>query len=169
VNETRLFGLAMMAMALLAIGCNSPTKVTGGGQLHADAVYPSQGGSFGFSGDSCRDRVHGQFNYVDFSLRIDGGVKFNGTVVDAYTCEDVEFGCDACALGALVIEGSYRSTNPNFPGLGYLTACLTDGGEGNGTTDTAYLMLITGPFAGYALRGEIHGNVQAHGCNDEAL
>jgi hypothetical protein len=169
VNKTRLFGLAAMAMALLVMGC-SPTKVTGGGQLNADEVYPSQGGSFAFSGNSCREgRVQGQFNYVDLSLRIDGGVKFNGTVVDAYLCEDLEFGCGECSFGQLAIEGSYRSTNPNFPGDGYLTACLTDGGEGNGTTDTAYLMLVTGPFAGYALGGEIGGNVQAHGCDDEAL
>jgi hypothetical protein len=169
VNKTKLIALATIAMALVIVGCNSPTKATGGGQLVAHSVYPTEGGSFGFNGNSCEDTVTGQFNYIDQSIRIDGGVKIHGTVTDAYICEDFYFGCSPCALGEVVVAASYRSTNPLFPGTGLVTVCLTDGGEGNGTTDTGYISIDGGPFDGYALGGEISGNVQEHGCDDEDL
>lgn len=168
MHKKSLIGIMTIAAAsLVMIGCTSPTKVTGGGQIAPYSSYPSDSASFGFNGNSCESGITGQFNFIDSSLRIDGGVKFHATVTDAYICDDFFFGCAPCAYGDNVVEGDYRSTNPKFPGTGSFSACLIDGGEGNGTTDTAYIRVSGGPFDGYSLGGTVSGNVQEHDCDDD--
>ncbi|GAB4537510.1 MAG: hypothetical protein Tsb0020_52070 [Haliangiales bacterium] len=168
MNQTKLLSVcASLALAFVMIGCTSPTKATGGGQIEAFDSYPISGGSFGFNGDSCEGSVTGQFNYVDHSVRIDGGVKLHGQVTDAYLCDDATLGCDNCATGEVVITADYRSTNPTFRGEGTVTVCLSDGGEGKGATDTAGLSINGGPFDGYSVAGVVSGNVQEHGCDED--
>lgn len=169
MHKNSLFGMIILtAASLVMIGCTYPTKATGGGQVVGYSSYPSDSASFGFNGNSCEGGVTGQFNFIDKSLRIDGGVKIHGQVTDAYICDDpYSDTCAPCASGDNMVEGTYRSTNPKFPGNGAFTACLVDGGEGNGTTDTAYIALYGGPFDGYSLGGTVSGNVQEHDCDDD--
>lgn len=168
MHKIKILGvMAPLALSLAMIGCTSPTKATGGGQITAYSSYESESASFGFNGTSCEGPVTGQFQFSDKSFRIDGGIKFHAQVTDTYFCEDFFFGCGDCIDGEAVVEADYKSTNPFFPGSGEAVICLTDGGQGADGTDTAFVKLYGGPFSGYAIGGTVGGNVQDHGCDDE--
>ena len=169
MQKTKLLSvMATLALALVMMGCERPTKATGGGRIDAHSSYNmSDVANFGFNGHSCEGPVQGQFQFSDMSIRIDGGVKFHATVTDSSICEDIFFGCADCSYGEVKIEADYDSTNPERPGSGAAVVCLTDGGEGADTTDTAFVKLNGGPFNGYSLAGVVRGNVQDHGCDEE--
>jgi hypothetical protein len=153
---------ALFVVVALTSGCD---RVTGGGRL--DGVNGTA--SFGFNADGCNfPEFKGEFQYVDN----DRNVKFHGDVVFARQCIAVE-DCPTCdalrtALGFPLtfadyeIQLAYRSQ----AGDGTARVCVTDNGEGANSTgsDTAIVVVETGPYAGYLNYGSARGNIQQHRC-----
>lgn len=167
MHKMKIFGsMFAAATAMMLIGCETPTKVTGGGKVVPYGSYASEKATFGFNANACGDSVTGQFQFHDHTIRIDGDIKFHGEVGDAAFCEDPSgiSTCGYCFDGELKVEATYESTNPFFPGFGTATACVRDGGEGADAVDTIFLALDSGPFDGYRVEGELKGNIQDHGC-----
>jgi hypothetical protein len=145
-------------------------KVTGGGWIDTDTGGKA---NFGFNASNCEDPDNptGQFNFHDKTASI-GAVKMNGTLVSVGQCIEEE-GCGTagfdltCPNGGYVFEVEYRSTNPRMPGEGLAAACVVDNGEGmKGTGDLVGFAVSGGPFDGYSISGEVHGNIQAHLCEE---
>jgi hypothetical protein len=143
-------------------------KVTGGGWVETDSGGKA---NFGFNASNCDDPVNpaGQFTFHDMTAPI-GAVKMKGTLLSLGQCVE-EDGCGStelaqmCPEGGYVFEVEYRSTNPKMPGEGLAAACVVDNGEGiNGTGDLVGFAVSGGPFDGYFISGQVHGNIQAHLC-----
>lgn len=195
VRHYLLAAVLLITVALLGLsGCAVPGKVTGGGWMLSQACDDNGNcdrcgkANFGFNADSCDDScsVVGHFNYHDKNApdyADDGGVKMNGVVIEAAECVefslDTSFACSYCLdnyydndgdnYGAVyAVKVRYTSTNPKIRGIGYAVGCVIDNGEGVNATeaDMAVFEVLTGPYAGYKNSGEVHGNIQAHECED---
>jgi len=156
----------------LESGTPIPGKVTGGGRIDVDGGGQA---NFGFNASGCDDPANptGRFNYLDMQAAYPGGVKMNGTVLEAYQCDpngdDCDYGAaEACPAGAYLVSFGYRSTNPKEQGppptgTGYV--CMIDNGEGSAAdADRIGISIDGGPFDGYQISGDVRGNVQGHPC-----
>src|SRR5215813_9264726 len=162
--------MVLFVVALTALLVTSCDRATGGGRLDG----ANGRASFGFNGDGCdTTNFKGQVQYQDQ----DGGQKFHGSVSYARQCL-AGGDCPVCdplritlgfplTLGDYEIAVDYRSTNPDFPGSGTATLCVTDNGEGANAvaSDSAIIQISSGPYAPYLNYGSIRGNVQQHKCN----
>jgi len=176
-------GIALMAIlgVVSLYGCGVPGKVTGGGFIENCDGSKS---NFGFNASSCEGYIKGHFNYIDKNAGdYLGGVKMNGTVIDAAECVDpdickTKIECVYCKMlmkkyneydseRVYQVTVNYRSTNPKFPGEGEAIACVVDNGEGinASASDLAAIKVTSGPFEGYFNAGPVQGNIQAHDCD----
>src|SRR5579884_225440 len=166
----RHFLLLLCASALtLGVG-PCPTKVTGGGMMDG----ASGRDTITVNADSCGDTVSGEFEYVahESLVKMHGqpiqatqcvvtGVDANGNPIT--TCPQCQMFVGLVSPGTLFGGGAadsqfivdYRSTNPALPGTGQALACVSDNGQGGGSRDTAYVQVLSGPFAGYTNFGSV--------------
>ena len=183
------FGAAILSIAALVgmTGCIGIGlgKVTGRGTIpsaYQSFASPETKATFGFDADSCAGAVTGRFNYQDnyFPVRFDGkpvqgGVKMAGIVTEAVACLALDGGyylCETCrgSFGcsppfyAIAVE--YRSANPFAPGEGLAYACVPARGDGERafSTDQLAIRAESGPFSGYANKGEAKGYLQSYPC-----
>lgn len=148
-------------VAVLLVGCEVPTKVTGGGRIDSVHPYPGEVAAFGFNATTCDGMLRGQVTLVDHEYP-PFSVQLRADVTHAAQCELL--GCGECYEGELVVDASYTSTNQERPGSGILSVCLRDGGEGQDAEDNAFIRIHDGPLMGYMIEGPVSGNVQEHGC-----
>ena len=186
--KTRQYQIGIVALAAVSlivfpncVGNGKDTlvgaKITGGGNITPDAgTLNGTKPNFSVSGDSCDDPLQptGRVQFHDNDAPNwagGGGLRLQATVIHVTQCETAG-GCDdqtgqqdKCPQGAYVASGGYQSTNPKFPGIGVMAACLKDNGEGkNGTGDLMGLGISGGPYDGYRVRGTVNGNIQGHAC-----
>jgi hypothetical protein len=89
--DTYTIGILCLVLALGLWGC-APTQINGGGTLPSKSGKAGDKANFGFSANNCTPGViTGTFNYHDKAAPgwPNGGVKLNGTVVDAGKCSEL--------------------------------------------------------------------------------
>ena len=171
--------LALIAAPLaLAVACEEPGKVTGGGTL--DSAGGPGKSTFAFNASSCPDAngeptLKGKVNYIDRTA-IDfedvGGVTFHGDVTNAFFCSnDAASGIPCnCGLtfssgGMYEIQFDYSSRNNGAPGEGEGIICAFDFGQGRGLHGAVLVAALSGPFEGYQNFSSVSGNVKSHSCD----
>jgi len=179
-----VFVLLVAVSFLMSIDGCERTFVTFGGKI----IHDGTKSTFSGNADSCSDDENGepwvQGNLV-YHSGIEKGVRIKGHVTGAANCDGkgdlFDLKCIVCELfeafidhdndndsNVLLLEFDYRSQNPKNKGEGRGFACLIDNGEGNSASaDVAGIALTHGPFEGYVNVGEVQGNVQEHGCDEE--
>jgi hypothetical protein len=173
----------------LLFGCAHPAKFTGGGWLPSTSGGVKDKANLGFNVKNCapgEEDISGHFNFHDNkapAYAVLGGVKFGGFVVGGGLCtsDDTEeenevVACDPSGTlvpsdfcpqddGWIGIDVAYESTNPKLPGDGTAVACARDNGQGvNATSDQISILVLDGPYAGYANSGTVKGNLKQHVC-----
>lgn len=140
--------LVFMAALLVATAC----EATGMGWIPSQAD-PTKKATFGFVYDGTTQTFSG--SYHDHA----GGVRLKGTGV-------LKAGPPPAGLdikgGCLLGEPAYESQDPDNPGGGTLTLFVCDAdGEGAVTADDLlFILVVTGPFAGYENLGSPSGNIK---------
>lgn len=179
-----LFVIATIAILALAMfGCSSAdlalrAKMNGEGWMPSTSTVHSDKATFHFSAEKQGAKsVLGHFTFEDkhSSGFPTGGVKMNGTIVDAGECvqdENGQFLVDACQQCGpdfgYAIEVEYESTNPGYPGPGSAFACFKNNAEGTDAAVKALgaLVITKGPYTDYSNHGPVKGSIHFHNYED---